>query len=296
MPDWSDLRFLLEVARSGTLAAAARKLDVDDTTVGRRLTTLERDFGARLVTRTPDGFVLTDAGDAVRAAAEEMERAFLRGEQQAMGADRRPAGLVRVATTEMLAEMVVVPALAGLRRRQPNVRVDLLTGTARLDIARREADVALRYVRPEGGDLVVRRAGAVGYAIYASKAYLADHGRPPPDRRFAGHDLVDFDSAALGWRRGGLGGEPVREARFVLRSNSAMALIAAVRQGLGIGPLPCCLADPDRSLVRVPDGGPVDRVQVWIVVHPDVHQTSKVRAVLDAIEARMSEIAGVLEA
>src|ERR1700704_3255885 len=101
MLDWSDLRFLLEVARTGTLAAAGRKLGVDNTTVGRRLSALERDLGARLFARTPDGLVPTPAGEAIRVAAEEMEQAVLRGEQRAQGADRKLSGLVRVATTEM---------------------------------------------------------------------------------------------------------------------------------------------------------------------------------------------------
>ncbi|HET9753793.1 MAG TPA: LysR family transcriptional regulator, partial [Myxococcales bacterium] len=104
MPDWSDLRFVLELARTGTLAAAARKLGVDDTTVGRRLSALERDLGARLFTRTPDGLALTAAG-------VEMEQALLRGEQRALGADRKLSGLVRVATTELLGEVIVLPAL-----------------------------------------------------------------------------------------------------------------------------------------------------------------------------------------
>ncbi|HET9754672.1 MAG TPA: LysR family transcriptional regulator, partial [Myxococcales bacterium] len=143
MPDWGDLRFFLEVARNGTLAAAARKLGVDNTTVGRRLAALERDLGARLFTRTPDGLALSAAGEAMRAAGVEMEQALLRAEQRALGADRKLSGLVRVATTELLGEVIVLPALRALHERHPQIRVELLTGSGQLDIARREADVAL---------------------------------------------------------------------------------------------------------------------------------------------------------
>ncbi len=290
MLEWSDLRFLLEVARSGTLAAAARTLGVAETTVGRRIAALERSLGARLVARTPDGLVLTDVGESVRAAGEEMERSATRAEQRALGADRQLSGLVRVATTEMLGELVVVPAVVELRRRHPHIRVDIVAGTARLDISRREADLALRYSRPEGGDLALRRAGAVAFGAYASKEYLAARGHPARGSGFAGHDIVDFDAGSLSWRRGGLGGETVHDARVVLRSNSALILLAAVRQGQGIGPLPCFLARPDPALVRVPAGAPVELEQLWMVVHKDVQRASRVRAVLDAVEARLAAV------
>src|SRR2546426_6842307 len=149
MTDWRDLRFFLELARTGTLAAAGRKLGVDNTTVGRRLSALERDLGSKLFSRTPDGLVLTAAGEAIRTAGEEMEQAVLRGEQRVLGSDRKLSGLVRVATTEMLGELAVLPALRSVHERHPQIRVEVLTGAGRLDIARREADVALQYGRPE---------------------------------------------------------------------------------------------------------------------------------------------------
>ena len=245
MPNWSDLRFFLELARTGTLAAAGRKLGVDNTTVGRRLTALERDLGSKLFARTPDGLVLTAAGEAIRTAGEEMEHAVLRGEQRALGADRKLSGQVRLATTEMLGEMVVLPALRSLHARHPQIRVDLVTGTGRLDVARREADVALRYARPESGDLVARRAGMVAFGVYASKTYLAAHGRPARASGFSGHDIVGYDAGIRHWRPGPLGAEPVRDARVVLRTNSTLMLLQAVRLGIGIGSLPCCLARPD---------------------------------------------------
>jgi DNA-binding transcriptional LysR family regulator len=290
MADWGDLKFFLELSRGGTLAAAARKLGVDNTTVGRRLAALERDLGAKLLARTPDGTVLTAAGEAIRAAAEQMEQAVFRGEQQALGADRKLSGLVRIATTEMLGEVVVLPALRTLHERHPQIRVELITGTSKLDLARREADVALRYTRPESGDLVVHRAGSVAFAAYASKDYLAAHGRPERGSGFAGHDIVAFDSGTRSFRKGGeLSGEPLRDVRFVLRTNSVLMLMQAVRQGLGIGPFPCVLALPHPELERLFDAPP-ELDELWLVVHPDVQHTGRVRALLDAVEARMSEI------
>jgi DNA-binding transcriptional LysR family regulator len=290
MTDWSDLKFFLELSRGGTLAAAARKLGVDNTTVGRRLAALERDLGAKLLARTPDGTTLTAAGDAIRAAAEQMEQAVYRAEQQALGADRKLSGLVRIATTEMLGEFVVLPALRALHEKHPQIRIELITGTAKLDLARREADVALRYTRPESGDLIVHRAGQVAFAAYASKSYLAAHGRPERGGGFAGHDMIAFDSGPRTFRKGGeLAGESLRDVRFVMRTNSVLMMLHAVQQGLGIGTFPCVLAEGQPELVRL-GGSPPEMDELWLLMHPDVHQTGRVRALLDAIEARLREL------
>jgi DNA-binding transcriptional LysR family regulator len=291
MPDWGDLRFFLEVARSGTLTAAARKLGVDSTTVGRRLSALERDLGAKLFSRTPDGLALTAAGEAMRAAGAEMEEAVLRGEQRALGADRQLSGLVRIATTEMLGEVVILPAVQALHERHPQIRVDLLTGSGQLDISRREADVALRYIRPDRGELIARRAGTVAFAPYASKKYLAERGRPALGSGYSGHDIVTYSNSFPQWRFGQPGGEPLRDARVVLRTNSTSMLVRAVRLGLGIGPLPCFLAREDRTLERVLPTTPNEADDLWLVVHADVQRTSRVRAVIDAVNARLAEIA-----
>jgi DNA-binding transcriptional LysR family regulator len=218
----------------------------------------------------------------------------LRGEQQVLGADRNLAGLVRVAATEMLGEVVILPALRALHAKHPQIRVDLVVGTARLDVARREADVALRYVRSDGAGLVARRVGSVAFGAYASRSYLALRGRPARGAGLAGHDVVAYDTGIRHWRLGELGGESLRDARVVLRTNSTRMLLQAVREGIGIGALPCCLAGPDAKLERVPAGAPVELDGVWLVVHRDVQRTARVRAVIDAVEDRLTAIAADL--
>jgi len=289
MPDWGDLRYFLELSRAGTLAAAARKLGVDYTTVGRRLAALEEDLGAKLFERTPEGLILTEAGESIRAAAEEMEEAALLVEQRALGADRKLAGVVRVATTEMLGQVVVLPAVRALHEIHPQIRVDLVTGAQRLDLARREADVAIRYVRPESGDLVSRRVARVAEAAYASKGYLASHSRPVAGDGLAGHDVVMLESRTL---RGNLvAGEEPSNARIVLRTGNSLSLHRAVALGIGIGGLPCLIGDADRDLRRVFPEAPVEIDDLWLVVHADLTRTSRVRAVIDALETRLSAVA-----
>src|SRR5215831_7190782 len=130
-------------------------------------------------------------------AGEEMEEAALALERRALGADRSLSGLLRVATTDALAQLLVLPALGTLRERHPDIRVHLLTGPARLDITRREADVAVRYVRPEGGDLISRRLLRIAAAYYGSTGYLAKRPVPPPGTSMRGHDVVAVDEGLL---------------------------------------------------------------------------------------------------
>src|SRR5215472_977858 len=190
MADWQDIRTFLAVARAGTLAAAGRVLNVDYTTVGRRVRALEQELGLTLFERVRDRYVLTDAAEGLREAAERMEDGALALERRALGSDRTVSGVLRIATTDALAQILVLPALQALHERHPEIRVVLLTGGARLDIARREADVALRYVRPDAGELVSRRVARVAAAFYASPDYLARRPVPPKPDSFAGHDVV----------------------------------------------------------------------------------------------------------
>src|SRR5712664_1445069 len=230
MADWDAVRFFLELARAKTLARAARRLQVDYTTVGRRVSAVERYLGAKLFERTSDGFVLT-AAVAV--------------EQLALGADRRLSGTVRVAAAESAGHAVVLPAMRELHLRHPEIRLNLQTGLARLDIARREADLALRFAPPESGDLRVRRLTPIGFALYASEDYLARHRPPAPGAGFAGHDAVLFEEGFRGSPAYTSLTHPLRDARAAVRANSMLSLVEAVAVGLGVGAVTCCLGDVD---------------------------------------------------
>jgi len=289
--EWDDVRCFLAVNRTGTLAAAARKLRINYTTVGRRIAALQRALGARLFDRTPDGLVLTDAGEAVRTAGDQMEEAALLFEQRALGADRTLSGLVRVATTEAIGQVVFLPALRALHEKHPHIRVELLTGSLQVDIARREADLAVRYIRPEGGNLVTRRIARVGTAAYASRGYLRRHQRPVQGSGLTGHDLVGLDQSIRSDRSMELAGEQLRDARFVLRVMNTVALCEAVAQGLGLGALPCCLGDVHPALVRLWPDAPPELDDLWLVLHSDLQRTGRVRAVLDALSAQFALLA-----
>jgi DNA-binding transcriptional LysR family regulator len=276
---WDELRFFLAVCREGSYAGAARRLRVDETTVGRRVSRLETSLGTRLFGRTPDGLALTPAGESVRASSEEMERSAIELERRAMGADRKLAGRVRITAPELLGIHFILPALSKLRERNPGIVIELLPTIARLDMARAEADVAIRTTRPAEPDLVCRRAGRYGMAAYARK------GTSPAA-------LVTFSEAIRPRMR------PIEE-RFpelpvALRSSSSSAVLQAVRLGIGVGDAPCFLADVDPALVRAGTDEP-ELLDVWLVAHADVHRTARVRTVLRAIAEAFQKSAALLE-
>src|SRR5215813_3583546 len=192
---WDDVRFFLAVARTGSLSAAARSLGVGHVTVGRRVAALEKRLGVTLLNHTPDGFATTSAGEAILRQCAAMENAALDLERIAAGRDALVRGSVRVTTTEALAYQLVAPAIAPLRQAHPELQIDLVVGVRSLDIARREADLAVRFARPTAPELVCRKLGEVGFSLYASQRYLARHGVPTRGQGLAGFDLVTFTGA-----------------------------------------------------------------------------------------------------
>ena len=239
---WDDVRFFLAVARAGSLSAAARALGVGHVTVGRRITVLEKRLGVTLLARTPDGFATTSAGEAVLRQCMAMENAALDLERVAAGRDSLATGSVRVTTTDALGYQLVVPAIAALRHAHPDLQVDLILGVRSLDIARREADLAVRLARPASSDLVCRKLGEVGFSLYASRRYLAKSGIPKRGLGLAGYDLITFAGAPAATSPFFMG-ESLEGARIALRCNNPFIQLEAAANHIGIAELACFLGD-----------------------------------------------------
>ncbi|RQS67445.1 LysR family transcriptional regulator [Burkholderia sp. Bp8963] len=282
--NWDDVRIFLAIQRAGTLRGAAQQLDLDQTTVGRRLGGLERDLGSRLFLRTTGGLVLTDSGRQVLQTAEGMERLAVSFERRSEGADERIAGDVRVTTTDALAVDFVVPAIERLQVRHPDVRVILSTTTRMLDLARREADVAVRTLRPEQSELIVRQLGSWEVGLYAARRYLARRGEPQPGSGFAGHDIALYQPGVTQQQDDTLAGESRADGRVVAELDSSLMLATFVRAGLALGELPSYVAQRDPELTRIWPGRRRARpYEAWLVLHQDLARTARVRVVVDAI-------------
>ena len=293
--DWDDVRFFLATCREGSLSGAARVLQVDHVTVARRIALLEERLGAKLLSRTPEGFSVTAAGQSILRHCETMESAALNLERLVAGQDTRIAGSVRLTSTDALGYAVIVPCLVALRETHPELQIDLLPAVRSLDIARREIDLAVRFSlsRPSGASLICRKLGSVGFALYASPQYLAGRGTPARGDGLRGHDIITY----TGWPPG-MGprftGESLDGARTTVRSNDRFLQVRATAVGLGISELACFLGDECPDLVRVwPDQTPTLR-SVWLVMHEDLRRTVRVRVVAAAVAAAFEQNASFL--
>jgi DNA-binding transcriptional LysR family regulator len=211
-----------------------------------------------------------------------MENAALDLERIAAGRDTVVTGTVRLTTTEALAHQLVVPVIAALRQRHPELCIDLITGVRSLDIARRDADLAIRFARPSSADLVCRKLGEVGFALYASPRYLARCGTPVRGKGLAGYDLITFTGAPAATSPFFMG-ESLEGARIVLRCDSPIVQLRAAAHEVGVAELTCFLGDSSADLVRVwPDDVPARRI-VWLIVHQDMRRAARIKAVSAAI-------------
>jgi DNA-binding transcriptional LysR family regulator len=278
---WDDVRFFLAVARAGSLSGAARVLGVGHVTVGRRIALLEKRLGVTVLQRTPDGFDVTSAGEAILRRCIIMENAALDLERAAAGRDSLAVGSIRLTATEALAHRVIAPAIAELRKNHPDLRVDLAVGVRSLDIARREADLAVRVGRPSGSGLVCRKLGEVGYSLYASRCYLAKHGTPQRGEGLAGHDLITFTGAPAATSP--FFTESLDEARIALRCDNPLIQLQAAANGIGIAELACFLGDDGADLVRIWPGEPPALRSVWLVLHEDLRRSARIRVVSSLI-------------
>jgi DNA-binding transcriptional LysR family regulator len=294
MLDWDDLRFFLALARHGSLSEAARDLHVAQSTMGRRLASLEASLGVRLLNRTPDGYIPTQAGEGVRAHAERLEQEAMALERDVGGRDTRMAGLVRVTCAETVATHILAPCFASLHRRQPDIMIELIANPRELSLSMREADISLRLKRPDQHDLVVRRVGSLGFGLFASPAYLEHYGDPDMAAGCPGHYLITQiediqDATQTHWLS-----DLAPRAHVALQTSSHEAAVSAAVHGGGLACLARFRADTEPSLVRLAVPSPIPSADLFLVVHRDNRQIARIRVALTHITEWVRRQAGNL--
>lgn len=295
MFDWNDLRYLLAVARHGSTLAAARSLRVDQSTVQRRIAELERRIGQQLVRRQPDGYRLTEVGQALLPRAEAVAQAVAALEQQVETARREAVGVVRVTCPEpLVARLGASPLLARFHARYPGLRVEFVMSDRYLDLAKGEVDVALRSGDTEDDALVGRKIGDSLWAVYASRAYVERHGRPERLEALAQHDLVGFDESmnqhrAARWLR-----DVAPNGRIVARNDSVLGLLHSVKAGVGVAPLPTAIADAEPELLRL--FGPIPELaRIWrILTTAELRRTPRVASFFDFVVEEIDALKPIL--
>ncbi|AJE23705.1 LysR family transcriptional regulator [Azotobacter chroococcum] len=289
--NWDDTRIFLALCREQTLRGAARALGVDQATVGRRLASLEHALGATLFLRTSRGYSLTAAGEVAMAAALNMESSAAELQRQILGMDDRMSGVVRVTTTDSFAIDVVIPAIARLHKAQPGIEVQLQASTQMLNLSKREADIAVRTLKPENPDLIVRRVARWSSAIFASADYVQARGVPEPGTAFAGHDLVLYQPYLDSGKEVTLGSEPITHGRIAMTCTSGLLVRRALINGLGIGEVPLPFGKA-AGLVRLWPARECQLYDIWLVTHKDVRHTARVRVVIDIIAKAFATVSG----
>ncbi|HVV86860.1 MAG TPA: LysR family transcriptional regulator [Kofleriaceae bacterium] len=291
--DWNDLRYLLAVHRHGSLARAAAALGVTKATVSRRVAALEEAVGTGLVERLPDGMTLTAAGVTAARAAEAIEATVARAaDELSGGGDDAVAGTVRLTVAPWLAELLIIPAVARLRHLHPRLDLRLDGSHALVDVAAREADLALRNVRPTAGALVCARVGELAGCVYGSALYLERRGTPRDRDALAAHDLLVYEGRAgmpgFEWLAG-----PELAARVVFRAGDPAALTAAAASGLGLAAVPCILGETEPALRRVEALG-VGFSPLYLVCREELRDAPRLRAVWQLVTELLRDNAAVL--
>lgn len=276
--DWNDWRDFLAIARHRTLSAAAAAAGVQQSTMGRRLKSLESRLGAKLLQRTPSGFVLTAAGSTILENVERIESETLAIERAITGKDSKLEGPVRLTATEGLTVDVLTPILAAFSAQYPGITLELIADPRHLNLAKGEADIALRMTRFTQNDLAMRKVAAFGFAAYASSAYLDACGVPDFARGMPGHRVVlpkeqMSDSPQSAWLA-----QITAASRVALRANSYYMLVAAAEAGMGVACLPRFLGDTARlTRLEAPTSPPVS--ELWLGIHRDIRDVPRFRTI-----------------
>jgi DNA-binding transcriptional LysR family regulator len=294
MFDWNDLRYFLAVARQGSTLSAAKVLGVSQPTVQRRLAALEDRIDRKLVEPHPTGYRLTELGKALFPHAEDVERSIASFQRQLAAGEKELSGPLRVTCPEGMASRILAPLIESFRAKYPELRVDLIMTDRRLDLAKGEAEVAVRMHEPGDESLIARKIADAPWAIYASRSYLGRHGRPQRREDLARHAIIEFsgemaDNRASRWLR-----SVAPRATIAARGNSMLGVLAAVKSGAGLAPLPMLLGGPEDDLEPVLAPVPELDSKIYLVMHPDLRRAARVRAFCDFVVAEITRFRPLL--
>jgi DNA-binding transcriptional LysR family regulator len=285
----ADLATLLAIAREGTLAGAARRLRVNHSTVFRRLGAIEARLDTRLFERQGGSYVTTAAGEDLLRTAERVEAEVEALERRLSGQDLRLTGSLRLTAPDDLAEAVLMPLLADFQRAYPDITVELVLDNRMLNLTRREADIALRPTRRPPETLAGRRIAGLASAVYVA-ADAAAAGIDDPGPRWIAWEEGAGPQAIARWLAA-----RVDSHLIAYRSNSMLNQASAVRAGLGRALLPCFLGDGDAALRRLAPPDPELDTELWLLTHPDLQRTARIRALLDLLYESLRDWQPVFE-
>lgn len=280
---WELYRSFLGVLREGSLSGAARALGITQPTAGRHVAALEKALGVVLFTRSQVGLMPTEVALALQTHAEAMESTAASLERAATSQGEGVRGVVRISASEVIGVEVLPPIVARLREQHPALKVELVSTNRVQDLLRREADIAVRMVRPKQEQLVARRIGQIELGFHARKEYLLRRGTPRRMEELAGHAVIGYDQPSAFVRNAGKALQGYGREAFSLRTDSDLAQLALIRAGAGIGICQVGLARRNEALIRVLPRTFSMRLETWVTMHEDLRNSPRCRAAFDAL-------------
>ena len=265
---WDDLRIFLAVAREGSISGAAKRIKVQHSTVSRRIKVLEQQLGTRLIERKASGYELTSAGEELKLAAIKMEAEVVDVEGELGGEEDRPTGVLRVAAINNMASSVLMPMFARFSAKYPEIELHVQVSNKYVSLAERQADVAIRQTNTPHETLVGTLLSKVASTVYGERNYVASLRNGATPKWVGVECCADHQS----WTNAAC---PNRDYNFFV--DDTLVTLAALHEGMGLGYLPCFMGDNDAQLLRYLAPEPHHDVGLWLLYHPDLRRTKRVR-------------------
>ncbi len=292
--DWNQVRAFLAAAEEGSLSGAARVLNTTQPTIGRQISGLEGSLGVTLVERSVKGLTLTQGGRDLLDHVRAMGEAATLISMVAAGQSSEVTGEVTVTATDLMSAAILPTILATLRQTAPGIRVRIVSSNDIQNLMQRDADIAIRHVRPDQPDLIARHVGDFRANLYAATAYLDQAGRPRTPREVADHAFVgspDPDRLIAPLHDRGI---PVRAENFVMSSDSGVVVWELVKSGYGVSMLPEVLCEAQPGIEKVLPSHPSLEFPIWLVTHRELRTSRRIRLVFDHLARELAAAAVAL--
>lgn len=291
--NWDNYRYFLAVVRGGSYSAAARTLRVSQPTVSRRIAQLEENLGTRLFEQRHERLVTTEPGGKLVDYAERFEETALSLRHDVEGFDDAASGSVTLSITEGLATTWLIPRLSKFKKRFPSIAVTLIVTGEVVDIMRGEADMALRFGELKSSDLIARRIARPVAGIFASKAYLGEHGHPQSLDDLASHRLIEMTGECGRYPQCAWLNQLMAGSERAARSDNAFAGLEFANAGLGLVACMAYMTAARPDLIRVLAGEFEVQMDLWMVSHPDLRDSARVKLLKDFLTSEAASNEGL---
>lgn len=286
--DWNQLKAFLETAETGSLSAAARKLGLTQPTLSRQVAAIEQRMGVTLFERVGKAMALTRTGMDLLEHARAMGAAAEALSLAATGRSQAVDGVVSVSASDAVAAHLLPPLVRELHEQEPGIAIEVISSNALSDLLRREADIAIRHVKPDQPELIARLVREATASFYASEDWVKLHGHPRSAEQAALLPFVGADRSGQFLAYLKQHGLPLTEANFSCYADHSVAHWALVQQGMGIGAMMDDMARDAPGIVRVLDDVPPVRFPIWLVTHRELRTSRRIRVVFEALAKGLS--------